>query len=188
VARLVTGNRSLGFPQPGVEKFPRAGDRNAAKSSKGPQMVVARHDEVGLRGHRTLQNAVIRLVGGDDRDEECDYLAAAESEDLIGDAAEVRGGDVDVGVGDNPDHLAGFAVFGDDPFDVIRADSQAARALGPVALEAPPLLLLDIAAERFAEQLALRAPLPFGERLRFPEQLGREREGEDLGSSRGGLH
>src|SRR3989442_14546272 len=81
---------------------------------------------------RSLQNAVIRLVGGDDRDalsrndrlgkglnecadtarppcgplelanqnaldlfedrrgdEECDYLAAAESEDLIGDAAEV---------------------------------------------------------------------------------------------------
>src|SRR2546425_3467821 len=231
VARVVTGNRSLGFPQPGVEKFPRTGDRNAAKSSEGPQMVVARHDEVALRGHRTLQNAVTRLVGGDDRDalsrndrlgkglnecadtarppcgplelanqnaldlfedrrgdEECDYLAAAESEDLIGDAAEVQGGDVDVGVGDNPDHLAGFAVFGDDPFDVIRADAQAARALGPVALEAPPLLLLDIAAERFAEQLALRAPLPFGERLRFPEQLGREREGEDLGSSHGGLH
>src|SRR5712691_13264898 len=62
------GNRSAGFPHSGVEKFPRAHNRDAAKSSEGEEVVVARHDEVGLCGHRTLQDAVIRLVGGDDRD------------------------------------------------------------------------------------------------------------------------
>src|SRR5438874_2367273 len=86
--------------------------------------------------------AVARVLLEDRRgDEERDYLAAAESEDLVGDAAEVEGGDANVGVGDNPDHLSGFAVLGDDSFDLVLADAQVLGAAGAVALEAQPLLL-----------------------------------------------
>ena len=58
------------------------------------------------------------------RDEPVDPASSGECEYLIGHSAEVEGGDVDVGVSDDPEHSAFRSVLLEEPLDIRFLDSQ----------------------------------------------------------------
>jgi hypothetical protein len=108
------------------------------------------------------------------RDEQLDVTSASELQYFIWHSAEVQGGNINVGICDDPEQSSLRPVFGDQALDIRLLNAQFASLRATKLPEVPPATVRQISPERFSQQVALGASFSSGSSLRLTQQLWRK--------------
>jgi hypothetical protein len=120
-----------------------------------------------------LQHA-FDLVEYQSGDKSFDPASSRQCEYLIGRSTEIKRGDVDVRIRNDPEHSALCLVLGDEPLDIRFLDSQFAGLRTTEFLKFPPPAISQVSPESLSQKFTLGAPFPLGEALRFAQQFRRK--------------